>query len=113
MKPRRPQPKTGKNLPDSLALPPRNFSSYSSRLRRRRRRASLPSLSPVILSSSLLSLTTAHELSTGAVARLILSDDNLRMEINELRSSKLRAWRVVETIYGEINDIDIFATSGS
>ncbi|GAB2212063.1 hypothetical protein Droror1_Dr00025407 [Drosera rotundifolia] len=31
-------------------------------------------------------------LSTGAVARLILSDDNLRMAINELRSSKFEAW---------------------
>ncbi|KAL9254845.1 Peptide chain release factor 2-like protein [Drosera capensis] len=51
-------------------------------------------------------------LSTGAVARLILSDDNLRMAVNELRSSKLRVWRVVETIYGERNNMGIFATSG-
>ncbi|KAL9261577.1 Peptide chain release factor 2-like protein [Drosera capensis] len=70
--------------------------------------------SVIVYYGTLLNLFLANcfRLSTGAVARLILSDDNLRMAVNGLRSSKFRAWRIVETIYGETNDMDIFANSG-
>ncbi|KAK3031454.1 hypothetical protein RJ639_036514 [Escallonia herrerae] len=43
----------------------------------------------VLLPLSSYSSTEVYELSTGALSRLILSDDSLRMEVNELRASKL------------------------